>query len=91
MEYRTSYQQQQIYPVLKEKYRTCPRKRIQDGLIRQLKYLREEGYQIILCMDANKDIYKKILGKSITARYELNMKEVVRTFTGKNIVATFFR
>ena len=34
-------------------------------------------------MDANKDIYKKILGKSITARYELNMKEVVRTFTGK--------
>ena len=42
-------------------------------------------------MDANKDIYKKSLGKSITARDGLNMNEVVVTFTGKKIEATFFR
>ena len=42
-------------------------------------------------MDANEDIYKKSLGKSITTRYGLNMNEVVGTFTGKKIGATFFR
>ena len=46
---------------------------------------------IILCMDANKDIYKKILGKSIAAIDGLNMNEVVGTFTGKKIRATLFR
>ena len=42
-------------------------------------------------MDANEDIYKKSLGKSITSRYGLTMSEVVGTFTGKKIGATFFR
>ena len=42
-------------------------------------------------MDANEDIYKKNPGKSITARYGLNTNEVVGTFTGKKIGATFFR
>ena len=42
-------------------------------------------------MDANEDIYKKSLGKSITAIYGLNMNEVVGIFTGKNIGTTFFR
>ena len=42
-------------------------------------------------MDANEDIYKKSLGKYITARDGLNMNEVVGTLTGKKIGATFFR
>ena len=42
-------------------------------------------------MDANKDIYRKSLGKSITERDGLNMNEVVGTFTGKTIGATLFR
>ena len=42
-------------------------------------------------MDENKDIYKKSLGKSITARDVLNMNEVVWKFTGKKLGATFFR
>ena len=42
-------------------------------------------------MDANKDIYKKSLGKSITARDGLNMNELVGTFTGNIIGANFFR
>ena len=36
-------------------------------------------------------IYKKSFGKSITAKYGLNMNEVVGTFTGKKIGSTFFR
>ena len=42
-------------------------------------------------MDANKDIYKNCLGKSITARDGINMNEVVGTLSGKKIGATFFR
>ena len=42
-------------------------------------------------MDENEDIYKKSLGKSITTIYGLNINEVVGTFTGKKIGATFFR
>ena len=42
-------------------------------------------------MDENEDIYKKSIGKSITARYGLNMNEVVGTLTGNKIGATFFR
>ena len=34
---------------------------------------------------------KKSLGKTINVRYELNMIEMVVTFTGKKIGATFFR
>ena len=67
MKSRTSYQQKPRYLILKEKDRTCPRKRMHDDLIRQLQDWREEVDRIILCMDANEDIYKKILGKSITA------------------------
>ena len=42
-------------------------------------------------MDANEDIYKKSLGKSITAIDGLNMNEVVGNFTGKKIGATLFK
>ena len=42
-------------------------------------------------MDANEEIYKKILGKSINARDGLNMNEVIGTFTAKKIGSTFFR
>ena len=85
MESRTSYQQEHRYLVLKDKDRTCPRKRLRDDLIRKLQYWREEGDRIILCKDANEDIYKKSIGKSITEIYGLNINEVARTFTGKKI------
>ena len=42
-------------------------------------------------MDAKEEIYKKSIVKSITARDGLNMNEVESTFTGKKIIATFFR
>ena len=85
MESRTSYQQQHRYLFLKEKDQTCPRKLLHDHLIRQLQDWRKEGDRIILCMDANEYIYKKSLGKSITAKDGLNMNEVVGTFTRNKI------
>ena len=46
---------------------------------------------MIVCMDANKDIYRKSIGKSLTERDGLNMVEVVGEFTGKRLGPTFFR
>ena len=91
MESSTSYQQQHRYLLLKEKDRTCQSKRLNNALIRQLQNWWEEGDRIILCMDTNEYIYKKSLGKYITARDGLNINEVVWTLTGKNTGETFFR
>jgi hypothetical protein len=57
----------------------------------QLHKWREEGDRLVVCLDANEDIYKKSLGKSLTKRNDLNMLEVVGEFTGKKKVPTFFR
>ncbi len=56
-----------------------------------LKQWREEGDRLIVCMDANEDIYKKLIGKTLTDREGLNMVEAVGEFTGKKIGPTFFR
>ena len=56
-----------------------------NDLIRQLQDWREEGDRVILCMDANEDIYNKSLGKLINSIDGLNLNEVVGTFTGKKI------
>ncbi len=45
----------------------------------------------MVCLDANEDIFKKSLGKSLTKNDGLNMSEVVGDFTGKKIGLTFFR
>jgi hypothetical protein len=42
-------------------------------------------------MDANEDIYRKSIGKSLTKRDGLNTVEVVGDFTGKQLGPTFFR
>jgi hypothetical protein len=42
-------------------------------------------------MDANEDIYKKSIGKTLTDTEGLNMVEAVGEFTGKKIGPTFFR
>jgi hypothetical protein len=59
--------------------------------MKQLNKWRREGDCLVVCMDANEDMYKKSLGKSLTSSEGLNMVEVVGEFTGKRIGATFFR
>ena len=62
---------------MKQKDRTCPRKRFREDLVRQLKKWRANGDRIIVCMDANEDIYRKSIGKAVTDVDGLNMTEVV--------------
>jgi hypothetical protein len=70
---------------------TCPRKCFHDNLMKQLNKWHQEGDRLVVCMDANEDIYKKSLGKSLTSSEGLNMVEMVGELTGKRIGATFFR
>ncbi len=79
----TTYQQQRRYFITWEKDLTCPRKCFHDDLMRQLNKWRQEGDCLIVCMDANEDIYRKLIGKLLTKRDGLNMLEVVGNFTGK--------
>ena len=85
----SSYQQQRRCLINKFGDRTCPRTRLRNDLLKQLKEWRDEGDKIILGMDANEHIYKKGLGKMLAK--ELGMLEVVGEFTGKKIGATYFR
>jgi hypothetical protein len=42
-------------------------------------------------MDANENIYKKLIGRALTDKEGLCMVEVVGEFTGQKIGLTFFR
>jgi hypothetical protein len=46
---------------------------------------------LILCLDANKNIYRGELGRRLTDLDGLGMKEVVGEFTGRQLRATYFR
>ena len=56
----------------------------------QLRKWREQGDQLIFCMDVNEDIYRKSIGKALTISEDLQMIEAVGNYTGKKIGATFF-
>ena len=71
---------------------TYPRVKFREDLIRLLKIWREAGDRIIVCIDANENIYSKAIGKALTEEGAgLEMKEVVGEFTGKKIGPTHFR
>ena len=76
---------------MKEKDRSCPRKRFREDLVRQLKNWRGSGERLVVCLDANEDIYSKSIGKALTDPDGLGMVEVVGEFTGKKVGATFYR
>ena len=88
---RSSYQQARRYYIQKESDLTCPRTRFCQDLVSQLQKWRNAGDRLIVCLDANADIYKKSLGQTLVDSEGLNMSEVVGEFTGKPIGPTFFR
>jgi hypothetical protein len=69
----------------------CPRVKFRQDLVAQLIQWREQGDRLVVCLDANEDIYKKSLGKTLTNMEGLAMKEVVGTYTGQKLGATYFR
>ncbi len=87
----TTYQQHRRYFVTQQKDLSCLWVRFRQDLAKVLKKWRGEGDRLIICMDANEDIYKKSIGRTLTDREGLNMVEAVGEFTGKKIGPTFFR
>jgi hypothetical protein len=84
------YHQHRQYLILKCGCLTCPRVKFREDLVEQLQRWRAQGDKLIVCLDANKDVYKKSTGKALTSVDGLAMKEVVGTFMGKQIGPTYF-
>jgi hypothetical protein len=53
---------------------TCPWVKFREDLIHLLKIWREAGDRIIVCIDANKNIYSKAIGKALTDKGSLKWK-----------------
>ena len=87
----TVYHQQRVYWVTTRHSLVCPRVKFREDLLAQLRQWREEGDKLVVCLDANEDIYKKLIGKALTDIDGLAMMEVVGAFTGIDIGPTYFR
>ncbi len=87
----TVYQQHCRFFITQQKDMLCPRKLFQDHLVAQLSKWHADGNRLIVCLDANEDIYRKSLGKALTGTDGLSMKEVVGEFTGCKVGSTYFQ
>ncbi len=87
----TVYQQHRWHLINKLNNLTCPRERFHKDLLQQMKQWRAAGKRLVLCLDANENIYRAKLGRQLTDLDGLGMKEVVGEFTGRRLGATFFR
>jgi hypothetical protein len=87
----TVYQQHRQYLIKKLKDDTCPHARFQEDLLCHMKKWRKEGKRLILCVNANKNIYQGELGRQLTDLDGLGMKEVLGEFTEKQLEATYFQ
>ena len=56
----------------------------------QLRRWQQDEDKLIVCLDANEDIYCKLIGKALTDINGLVMKEVVGKFTCQPVGLTFF-
>jgi hypothetical protein len=70
---------------------TCPWTRFREDLLRQMRRWRQARERLILCLDANKNIYLGEMGRELTDLHGLGMKEVMGEFTTKQLGATYFR
>jgi hypothetical protein len=75
----------------KQDHRTCSQAKFQEDLLHLLCTWQAAGDRIVVCLNANKDIYKKEIIKALTNPGMLGMKEVVGACTGKKIGPTFFQ
>jgi hypothetical protein len=87
----TVYQQHHRHLIDKLKDNTCPRLRFWEDLLRKMRQWCQAGEQLILCLDANKNIYLGELGRELTDLHSLGMKEVVGDYTTRRLGATYFQ
>ncbi len=87
----TDYQQHQWHLINKLNVLMCPRQRFCKDLLRQTKQYRAAGKHLVLCLDANENIYRAELGRHLTDLPGLGKKEVVGGFMDRRLGATFFR
>ncbi len=82
----TSYSQQRRYQIWQQQdYTTCPQVKFREDLGKLLKEWRAAGDRLIVCLDANKNIYTQALGKLLTNYEGLGMIEAVGRYTVKKI------
>ena len=87
----TSYQQHRRYFITKKGNLTCPRTKFREDLVSQLKMWQEDGDRLIICLGANKRVYKMSIGRTLTDIKGLAMREVIGAFTNQPVGPTFFR
>jgi hypothetical protein len=87
----TVYQQHQWHLINKLNILTCPREWFYKDLLRQKKQWQAAGKHLVLCLDANENIYREKLGWQLMDLHCLSMKEVVGELTGRQLGALFFR
>lgn len=86
-----NYQQHCHYFINTMHNTMCPRTWFQNDLLWRLKHWPNKDEQLVLCMNANEDIYLGMLGCALTDRDRLAMEEPVEAITGQKIGSTFFR
>ena len=87
----TSYQQQRRHFILRKKDLTCPRTLFRRHLTAAIAKWRAAGERIVLFMDHNEHVYNGALGKALSDRDGLDLREVILETTGVQTGATFFR
>jgi hypothetical protein len=87
----TVYQQHRQFFITQGKNTSCPWKLFSEDLVAKLRKWWAKSNHLIICLNANEDIYKKSIGKALTSADGLSMKEVVGEFTGKKIGPTYIR
>ena len=88
----TTYAQHRRYLITKKKdTTTCPRTLFMTDLVNQLKKWRQDGDRLVVCLDANDHIYRGAIGRALTDSDGLDMKEVIKDYTGSELGPTYFR
>jgi hypothetical protein len=79
----TTYQHQQRYLITKKKDLTCPLTLFWKHLLKQIKLLRAVGDRIIPFMEDNKHMVTRALGKALSDKDGLDLREAVIQHTKK--------
>ncbi len=90
-ESNTTYQQHRRYFIKTKKSTKCPQIHFRKDLMMALQGRRDEGHKLIMCLDANEDVYKKLSRTALTEVNGLALMEIVGEFTGQKLDATYFR